>query len=148
MIVGVHPLAGFDKVLHYKVPEDLRARAGVGSLVRIPVLSHLRLGVIGEIGAPRDFPVEKLKNVAQLVYPFPALAPDLLGLARWMAGYYAAPMDAIIETMIPAAVRRGMGIKEEKLIAVARRLAPDETDQLAKRAPQQARRVKNSFTAE
>jgi primosomal protein N' (replication factor Y) (superfamily II helicase) len=139
MIVGVHPLAGFDKVLHYRVPEPLQDRAGVGSLVRIPVLSNLRLGVIGEIGAPRDFPVEKLKNVAQLVYPFPALAPDLLALARWMAGYYAAPMDSIIETMIPAAVRRGMALKQEKLIAVARSLSREELEALSKRAPQQAR---------
>jgi primosomal protein N' (replication factor Y) len=139
MIVGVHPLAGFDKVLHYRVPEPLRDRARVGSLVRIPVLSNLRLGVIGEIGAPRDFPVEKLKSVAQLVYPFPALAPDLLALARWMAGYYAAPMDSIIETMIPAAVRRGMELKQEKLIAVARDLPREELEKLSKRAPQQAR---------
>ena len=47
MIVGVHPLAGFDKVLHYKVPEPLRAAAAVGSLVRVPVGHAMRLGVIG-----------------------------------------------------------------------------------------------------
>lgn len=139
MIVGVHPLAGFDKILHYRMPEALQDRARVGSLVRIPVLSNLRLGVIGEIGAPSDYPVEKLKWVAQLVYPFPALAPDLLALARWMAGYYAAPMDAIIETMIPAAVRRGMELKQERLIAAGRSLSREELERLAKRAPQQAR---------
>ena len=33
--VGVHPLAGFDKLLHYKVPESLRADLQVGSLVRM-----------------------------------------------------------------------------------------------------------------
>ena len=38
MIVGVHPLAGFDKLLHYRVPEALRAGVGVGSLVRVPLL--------------------------------------------------------------------------------------------------------------
>ncbi len=139
MIVGVHPLAGFDKILHYRVPAPLQDQAQVGSLVRIPVHSHLRLGVIGEIGAPSDFPVDRLKNVAQLVYPFPALAPDLLSLARWMAVYYAAPMDSIIETMIPAAVRRGMALKQERLIAAARSLSPEELGKLAKRAPQQAR---------
>src|SRR5580658_5247222 len=100
MIVGVHPLAGFDKLLHYRVPEPLRATIGVGALVRVPILATMRLGIVGEIGAPRDFPVEKLKSVAQVVYPFPALAPDLLDLARWMAAYYAAPLDAVIETMI------------------------------------------------
>jgi hypothetical protein len=56
MIVGVHPLAGFDKLLHYKVPENLRAGVAVGTLVRMPVLNTLRLGLVGEIGAPKDFP--------------------------------------------------------------------------------------------
>ena len=74
-----------------------------------------------------------------MAYPFPVLAPDLLELARWMSGYYAAPLDEIIEAMIPAAVRRGAGLKQEKLLAVAQKLTPEEVAQLAKRAPQQAK---------
>jgi len=137
--VGVHPLAGFDKLLHYRVPEELAAAVRVGSLVRVPVLRTLHLGLVAEIGAPRNFPTDKLKAVVQVVYPFPALTPDLLELARWMATYYAAPLDSVIEGMIPAAVRRGMPLKQEKLLALARRLAPDERAQLARRAPQQER---------
>ncbi|MFI5356562.1 MAG: primosomal protein N' [Opitutales bacterium] len=141
MIVGVHPLAGFDKLLHYRVPGSLEATVQPGSLVRVPVLNTLRLGVVGEIGAPRDFPVDRLKNVAQVLHPFPALTPDLLQLARWMAVYYAAPIDGIIETMIPAAVRGGAGIKEEKLLSLDRKVPAEELAALAKRAPQQARLV-------
>jgi primosomal protein N' (replication factor Y) len=139
MIVGVHPLAGFDKVLHYRVPEALQSGVAVGSLVRIPILSALRLGIVGELGAPADFPVERLKSVAQVVYPFPALTPDLLRLAKWMAAYYACGLDAIIETMIPAAVRRGAALKQEKLLELARRLSPDEVAELQRKAPQQAK---------
>jgi primosomal protein N' (replication factor Y) (superfamily II helicase) len=139
MIVGVHPLAGFDKLLHYRVPESLRATLQMGSLVRVPVLNTLRLGVVGAIGAPTDFPVDRLKSVAQVVHPFPALTPDLLKLARWMAVYYAASLDGIIETMIPAAVRSGAGIKEEKLLSLAQKLSPEDLAALVKRAPQQAR---------
>ncbi|PTX91129.1 primosomal protein N' [Opitutus sp. ER46] len=139
MIVGVHPLAGFDKLLHYRVPDTLRESVAVGSLVRIPIVNSLRLGIVGEVGAPPDFPVERLKAIAQVVYPFPALTGELLRLARWMATYYACGIDAIIEAMIPAAVRRGAGLKEEKLLALARRLAPDELAELERRAPQQAR---------
>ena len=106
MIVGVHPLAGFDKVLHYRVPEQLRGSLVLGSLVRVPVGRAIRLGVVGEISPPKDFPLDRLKSVFQLVYPFPAMPPDLLELARWMAVYYASGVDSIIETMIPAAVRR------------------------------------------
>jgi primosomal protein N' (replication factor Y) len=139
MIVGVHPLAGFDKLLHYRVPETLRATVAVGSLVRVPVLRTLRLGLVGEIGAPRDFPVDQLKSVAQVAYPFPALTPDLLRLARWMAGYYACGVDAIVETMLPAAVRNGHALKEEKLLALARPPTAEELAALEKRAPQQAK---------
>jgi len=120
MIVGVHPLAGFDKLLHYRVPERLRGELRLGSLVRVPVLRTLRLGVVGEVSppaAPPDFPLAKLKSVAELVYPFPALSPELLRLARWMSRYYAAPLDGIIETMIPVAVRNGAAIKEEAVLS-------------------------------
>ncbi|PAW67204.1 MAG: primosomal protein N' [Opitutia bacterium Tous-C1TDCM] len=139
MIVGVHPLAGFDKVLHYRVPEHLRATVGVGSLVRVPIVNGLKLGIVGVEGPPADFPVERLKSVVQVVYPFPALPPDLLALARWMAGYYACGLDTIIETMIPAPVRRGAALKQEKQLVVAQRLAPGELAQLEKRAPAQAK---------
>jgi len=51
MIVGVHPLAGFDKLLHYRVPEPLRATAGIGALVRVPVRASYHLGIVGTLGA-------------------------------------------------------------------------------------------------
>lgn len=139
MFVGVHPLAGFDKLLHYRVPEHLRDVTAVGSLVRVPVGHALRLGIVGELGAPKDFPVEKLKTVAQVLHPFPALPPDLLQLARWMAGYYACGLDSVIETMLPGAVRSGATVKHEKSLAIAQKLTTEELDALEKRAPQQAR---------
>ncbi|HUL52588.1 MAG TPA: primosomal protein N' [Opitutaceae bacterium] len=135
----MHPLAGFDKLLHYRVPEPLRATLAVGSLVRVPIRHRHRLGVVGEIGVPRAFPVEKLKAVAQVVHPFPALPPDLLQLARWMSAYYAAGLDTVIEAMLPAAVRGGAAPRQQKLLAVGRTLAADEAAALARRAPQQAR---------
>ena len=139
MIVGVHPLAGFDKLLHYRVPESLQGTIGLGSLVRVPVVNALRLGIVGEIGSPKDFPLDRLKAVAQVVHPFPALPPDLLELARWMAGYYACGLDSIIEAILPAAVRHGAGLKQEKQLAVVRKLSDEELAALEKRAPQQGR---------
>jgi primosomal protein N'' len=139
MIVGVHPLAGFDKLLHYRVPPALTEAVGIGSLVRIPIVNRLHLGIVGEIGEPKGFPLEKLKTIAQLVQPFPALTPDLLGLARWMAAYYACGIDTIIETMLPAAVRNEAGLKVEKQLSIAQKLPADEFEKLERRAPQQAK---------
>jgi len=139
MIVGVHPLAGFDKLLHYRVPPALQAAVAVGSLVRVPILRRHRLGIVGVIGPPADFPVEKLKTVAQVVHPFPALSADLLELAKWMSAYYAAGLDAVIEAMLPAAVRGGTAPRQEKLLAAAREPAAEELAALTRRAPAQAR---------
>ncbi len=139
MIVAVHPLAGFDKVLHYRAPDALVAGIDVGSLVRVPMLNRFTLAVVSQLDPVPDCPVEKLKNVAQLVYPFPALTPELLSLARWIAAYYAAPLDMVIEAMIPVSVRKGLALKIEKRLAVARELSVDELETLNRRAPQQAK---------
>lgn len=139
MTVGVHPLAGFDKLLHYKVPEGLRTSVGLGSLVRIPLGRRLALGIVGTVGAPTDYPADKLKNVVQAVYAFPAMPPDLLELARWMAAYYAAPMDGVIEAMVPAPVRAGAALKEERWLSAGETLPVEELAKLERRAPQQAR---------
>jgi primosomal protein N' (replication factor Y) len=139
MIVGVQPLAGFDKLLHYKVPEDLRAAIRPGSLVEVPILNRLRPGLVLEIGEVADIPLAKLKNIAAVMQDYPALTPDLLALAKWMHAYYAARMEAVFEAMIPAAVRDGMRLKEEKYVVVAGSPTAEELAALHKKAPQQAR---------
>ncbi len=139
MIVGVQPLAGFDKLLHYKVPENLRATIRPGSLVEVPILNRLKPALVLEVDVIADVPVEKLKNVAGLLQDFPALTPDLLQLAKWMHAYYAARMEGVLEAMIPVAVRDGTRLKEEKYLAAAGALTPDELAALRRKAPQQAK---------
>ncbi len=139
MIVGVQPLAGFDKLLHYKVPETLRAALRPGSLVRVPILNRSHLGLVMETNAVPDCPPEKLKAVSAVLHAVPALTADLLELARWMHTYYAARMEAVLEAMIPSAVRGEAQLKSEKYLSLARPVTTEEQAALAKKAPQQAR---------
>ncbi|MDB6115044.1 MAG: priA [Lacunisphaera sp.] len=139
MIVAIQPLAGFDKLLHYQVPETLRTHLQTGSLVRIPIMNRSHLGLVTDVNAVPDVPPSRLKAVAAVLHSFPALTPDLLELARWMHAYYAARMEGVLEAMIPAAVREGARLKSEKYLSLARPLAADEVAALAKKAPQQAR---------
>jgi primosomal protein N' (replication factor Y) len=139
MIVGVQPLAGFDKLLHYKVPEHLRAAIRTGSLVEVPILNRLKPGLVLTVGEVADVPLARLKNVAAVMQDYPALTPDLLALAKWMHSYYAARMESVFEAMIPGAVRDGTRLKEEKYLAVAGAPTADELAALQKKAPQQAR---------
>ena len=139
MIVGVQPLAGFDKVLHYTVPEGLRAEIRAGQLVRIPIMNRSHLGLVMEIDPVPDVPLARLKPLSGVVHEHPALTPDLVGLARWMQGYYAARMEGVLEAMIPGAVRDGARLKLEKVLEVARVLSPDELAALTRKAPKQAK---------
>ena len=139
MIVGVQPLAGFDKLLHYKVPETLVASVVSGSLVRIPIVNRLHLGLVMETNAIPDCPPEKLKLVSAVVHDFPALTSDLLNLARWMQAYYAARMESVLEAMIPGAVRDGARLKTDKYLSLVHAIPAAEMASLAKKAPQQAR---------
>jgi len=139
MIVGVQPLAGFDKLLHYTVPEPLRAAVRPGSLVRVPIMNRSHLALVLEAGVVPDVPLARLKALGGVLHEFPALTPDLLELARWMHQYYAARMEGVLEAMIPAAVRDGSRLKAEKYLSLARPVAPDELAALAKKARAQAR---------
>jgi len=38
-----------------------------------------------------------------------ALTPDLVRLARWIAGYYVCPLGMVFRSMLPAAVKHGTG---------------------------------------
>ncbi len=132
-------MAGFDKLLHYRVPESLRADVRLGSLVRVPIVNRQKLAIVIEVDAIPDCAPAKLKLVTAALHAFPALTPDLLALAKWMHAYYAARMESVFEAMIPAAVRGEANVKEEKYLSLARALLPDELTALRKKAPQQAR---------
>lgn len=139
MIVAVQPLAGFDKLLHYQVPESLRPGVRAGSIVRIPIAHRHHLGLVLELNATPDVPLARLKPVTGVLHDHPALTSDLLELSRWMSAYYAARMESVLEAMIPGAVRDGARVKQEKYLAAARVPTPDELAALAKKAPKQAR---------
>lgn len=139
MIVAVQPMAGFDKTLHYKVPPPIARGIARGSLVRIPILNRQRVGVVVEVDAVPDVPPARLRDVGGLVQGFPALTTDLLDLAAWMHRYYAARMESVLEAMIPAAVRNGARLKQERRIAVSRQVPDEDLKALARKAPQQAR---------
>ena len=136
--VEVILLTGLKKPLGYRVPEPMSADIAVGSLVRVPILRRNELGIVQSLQAPGDFPRNKLKYIYGLVHPFPVLTPDLMELARWMQGYYAASAEVTLTAMIPAAVRRGMREKRLLFLRSARKLEKEELDSLRRRAPKQA----------
>jgi primosomal protein N' (replication factor Y) len=135
----VMPLSGVGRSLAYKVDECLAGQVSEGSLVRIPLGRRTELGVVLARGDKEGIDRKRLKQVYGLEQPFPVVRADGLKLAGWMSGYYSCGMEQVLEVMIPRAVRRGMGQKEERHLRLGEEPGKGDLEQLVRRAPQQAR---------
>jgi len=137
-VVEVIALSGFDKALAYAVPPICQQALKIGSLVRIPLRRRSELGVVLRFGTDQVVPPGKLKMLFEIVQPYPVLTPDLMALFRWAQQYYAATPEAILETMIPAAIRKGMKPKTRRYISKGKAPTTAELEALESRAPKQA----------
>lgn len=137
-VVEVIAMSGFDKALVYAVPPACRSDLQLGSLVRIPLRRRSELGVVTRFGTDQEIPPGKLKMLFEVVQPYPVMPPDLMQLFRWVQHYYSATPEAILEAMIPAAIRNGMQVKTRRYISLARAATNAELAALQTRAPKQA----------
>jgi len=136
-IIAVWPLAGFDKLLHYRAPAKLAPLLQPGVLVRVPILRTQHIGVVQAIDVIPDVPAARLKYLTGVVHEHPVLTPDLMKLGEWMSAYYAASREAVVEAMVPAPVRRGVQAKIEKYLVIGTPPAAEELAKLERRARKQ-----------
>jgi primosomal protein N' (replication factor Y) len=141
--VEVYLMTGLDEALWYRKGGGLSRELQIGDLVRVPLLRRTELGVVSSVGKelPKEIDYQKVRDVLEIVQETSVLSPTLLSLAKWMHQYYAASMESVLETMIPASVRRGMREKLKMFLKIGEKLDVDELEKLSKRAPKQARLV-------
>ena len=84
----------------YAVPEALRGTLQPGSRVLVPFRKKAMVGVVVEFAesAPEGTKIREITRVLDFV---PALAPKLIELAQWIAGYYLAPVGEVFRAMLP-----------------------------------------------
>jgi len=61
----------------------------------------------------------RLKKVARIVDKEPLLKPELMELARWISSYYVCPLGQVLAAMVPAAVKKAVGVKTQRYIYLA-----------------------------
>lgn len=122
-------------VFDYAIPEHLNVLPGCR--VRIPLRNRPATGTVLRTGpAPEtDF---ALRYLSDLIDPEPLVTTPLLQLAEWITSYYGTPLEQVIRSIIPGAIRG------EKTTAKTRRAAQldkpptgEDLEKLAKRAKRQ-----------
>jgi primosomal protein N' (replication factor Y) len=127
-----------DREFDYRVPEHLAAELRIGSQVLVPFGHSEARGYI--VGFADRSTFEKLKDIKEPIGKKPLIEESVLGLARWMADYYMAPVERAVRTVLPGAVRRKGAAPKQRLSIMLTDRAGDAAvvDALRRRAPRQA----------
>jgi len=84
----------------YAVPSSLDGEPLVGRRVVVPFGRRAMIGVgLAESDAPPD--LARIKEIAELMDPLPALPPKLVELGHWISRYYLAPIGETFRAMLP-----------------------------------------------
>ena len=136
-VAEVVPFDGGARAYSYSVPAALKDVLQVGQLVRVPLGGRTSIGVVWKYPAEPP-PSAKLRSIMVLEHEQPVMTPDCCKLAEWMAGYYGCGLNSVLETVLPAAIRKGVRPVLRRLLTL---IAPPEAEALAKlrkKAPRQA----------
>ncbi len=149
-------------IFDYAVPETLAGQVRAGSRVRVPLRHQRATGTVTAlVPAPDDtalsLPGEPftmsgdttvavaparrvpLKPLTALIADQPVIPPALLALARWIADYYAAPLEQVMRSLLPMSVRNEkQGFHHRKLVTLAQEPEAATVAALETKAPRQA----------
>ena len=83
----------------------------------MPLRNTSATGTILDIDSKQSTTFD-LKPLTSLIDPEPVVTEKLIQLARWMADYYGTPLEQIMRSMLPGAVRQEAHSAKTRQIAV------------------------------
>lgn len=89
----------FDKIFHYRIPQDLKGRISLGSRVTMPFRGKVTIGCVVGFLAKSD--VKNLKDILQVTDKKPLLTPLLISLTQWISNYYLCSWGKTLNYVIP-----------------------------------------------
>ncbi|MEE9519611.1 MAG: DEAD/DEAH box helicase family protein, partial [bacterium] len=129
-----------EKTFTYVLPPSLRGRVSVGTRVTAPLGRRNLPGVVTEVReAPPAELGDEIKAIESCLDKEPMVGPDMLGLTRWVAGYYLAGHGEVLKAALPAGLDK-VAPRIRRLVRLAGGLDLEEgLDALRAKAPVQAR---------
>jgi primosomal protein N' (replication factor Y) (superfamily II helicase) len=83
----------------YRIPDTLGDRVVPGARVVVPVRRRELIGLV--VAVDTEAPAVVPKHVLAVPDADPALSPQLLATAAWIAGYYGAPLGLTLKAILP-----------------------------------------------
>jgi len=102
------------RLFDYLWPADLGPLPAPGCRVLVPFGRRKVVGMVVEVTDHSDFHLSKLKPVTQLLDSQPLLPESMLQLCKWAAGYYQHPIGDALGTALPALLRKGEAVPEQR----------------------------------
>ena len=89
-----------DQPFTYSLPLTLQSRVKPGARLLVPFGPRKLSGVVLRVhdDAPE---LAEIKDALRLIDPEPVLDTELISLARWISGYYCAPLGEVLRSMLP-----------------------------------------------
>lgn len=105
-----------DRMLDYAIPPRLVDSVQAGQRVKVPLGKQNRpvSGYVLSIHPTSDYP--RIKNLIDIEDARVLVPPPLMQLARWMSRYYCAPLGAVLESVLPSAVRKRIGMGYQQVV--------------------------------
>jgi primosomal protein N' (replication factor Y) len=116
---GVALEQGIDRLLDYAIPPKLRSALHVGQVVKVPLGRKNRAtrGYVVSIHPTTTHP--KIKQLSGIDDDRVLISPKLMRLALWMSRYYVAPLGTVLESVIPSAVKKRIGLGYSQMVRLA-----------------------------
>jgi len=110
-----------DGVLDYAVPARLAASLRVGQRVKVPLGRRNRptYGYVTAI-SPTTSTTAAIKQILSVDDQRVLVPPALMELALWMARYYCCPLGTVLNTIVPSAVKKRIGVRYALVARLAR----------------------------
>ena len=120
------PGKALSQLFTYRVPDPLRGAVAVGAQVLVPFGPRLVVGVVVALSDSSDR--ENLKDIETLLEDVPALAPDALPLAEWIADYYLCEFGSALRPFLTEGMTYRIGRRFRLTESAADTPTPDDAD--------------------
>ncbi len=116
---GVALEQSVDRELDYGIPPRLLPTLRVGQRVRVPLGRNNRPthGYVVSIHDTSAYP--KIKRLFDIDDERVLVPPKLMELGRWMSRYYCCPLGTVLESIIPSAVKKRIGVGYQQMVRLA-----------------------------